>query len=85
MIYDVNGVPTDLTGLLTGPGSAGWQLESAYGISDNGLIVGFGINPQGLVHGFLLTPAPVPEPTSLALSTIGAFGVAAFRPPTAHC
>jgi probable HAF family extracellular repeat protein len=73
VIYDVNGVPTDLTGLLTGPGSAGWQLQSAYGISDNGLIVGFGINPQGLVHGFLLTP--VPEPTSFALAGVGALGL----------
>jgi uncharacterized membrane protein len=68
-----NGVATDLTGLLTGPGSAGWHLEIAYGISDNGLIVGFGVNPQGLVHGFLLTP--VPEPTSLALAGVGALGV----------
>jgi uncharacterized membrane protein len=73
VIYDANGVAVDLTGLLTGPGSAGWQLESAYGISDNGLIVGFGLNPQGLVHAFLLTP--VPEPTSLALAGVGALGL----------
>ena len=37
---------------------AGWTLEEATGINDNGWIVGYGINPSGVQDAFLLTPVP---------------------------
>ena len=36
-------------------GSSQWNLENAYGINDNGQIVGLGINPQGKSDAFLYT------------------------------
>ncbi len=42
----------------------GWELRTAYDISDNGLIVGLASN-QGQISGFLLNP--VPEPATVAL------------------
>ena len=80
VVYDVNGMPVDLTGLLTN--GAGWQLESAYGISDNGLIVGFGINPQGLDPR---VSADTGARTDIARpGRHRRFGVATGRPPAAR-
>jgi probable HAF family extracellular repeat protein len=53
--------------------SLGWTLSFAYGINNNGWIVGKGINPDGYEHAFLLTP----EPTTLLLLGLG--GLASLR------
>jgi probable HAF family extracellular repeat protein len=67
------GTMTDLNSLID-PAS-GWHLSEAYAINNIGEIVGYGtINEQ--THAFLLTP--VPEPSSIALLTIGAIGLAAL-------
>ena len=47
------------------PANSGWYLEHAYGINDNGQIVGRGYGPNG-EHAFLLRPNAVPEPSALA-------------------
>ncbi|NOS81447.1 MAG: hypothetical protein HOP32_07710 [Nitrospira sp.] len=50
--------------------SAGWVLRSAYGINDQGWIVGT-TDANALLgsdwHGFLLTPTPVPVPAAVWL------------------
>lgn len=61
-----NGTVQRLIDLI--PADSGWlSLISAYGINDNGQIVGFGRRDgTGNDHAFLLTPIrPVPEPTAL--------------------
>ena len=65
-------------GSLISPGSgAGWTLYYAYGIDDNGDIVGQGaINSVG--NGYLLTPVPVPEPSTLVLTVGGLMGLLAY-------
>jgi len=61
-IIHENGVMRDLNTRLDKQGSAGWELNYAYGINDSGLIVGYGTyQDQG--HAFLLTPHNVPSPT----------------------
>jgi hypothetical protein len=51
-----NGEVIDLNTQI--PGNSGWSvLEIAYGINDNGLIVGYGqLSPGAIWHAFLLTP-----------------------------
>ncbi len=66
---DQAGTLTDLNTLLD-PNS-GWTLLSASAINNKGQIVGFGFNPDGHDHAFLLTPTAVPEPSALALATLG--------------
>lgn len=69
---------TDLNGFLDAATiSAGWELATAYGINDNGWIVGIARNSLsgGQMHGYLLSdtasiPA-VPEPETYALMLIG--------------
>ena len=64
VIVDGSGM-RDLNDLV--PAGSGWQLLQAKGISDTGFIVGIG-TINGFEHGFLLTPIPVPEPSTLALT-----------------
>jgi probable HAF family extracellular repeat protein len=53
---------------LVDSSGAGWTLNYARGINDNGLIVGFGLTPGGATHAFLLTP--VPEPSTFMLGAM---------------
>lgn len=47
-----------------------WTLTSATGVSADGrTIVGFGVNPNGITEAWVAT---VPEPSTLALASIGA-------------
>ncbi len=46
----------DLNSLI--PVGAGWTLNGANAINDNGQIVGYGRNTSGEQHAFLLTPVP---------------------------
>jgi probable HAF family extracellular repeat protein len=61
-----NGTMTDLNSLI--PADSGWQLEAAYGINDNGDIVGYGLY-DGQTEAFELTA--VPEPASAGLLLVG--------------
>ncbi len=70
-----DGKLSDLNTLLDASG-AGWLLQSAKAINDNGWIVGVGVNPQGQVQSFLLTP--VPEPGTLVLALLAIAGFVAF-------
>jgi uncharacterized membrane protein len=53
--------------------SSGWTLKTAYGINNNGWIVGEGMNPTGYNCAFLITP----EPASVLLFGLG--GLALLR------
>jgi probable HAF family extracellular repeat protein len=55
---------------------AGWNLEEAQGLSDDGLTIsGWGYNPDGVRVGWV---AHIPEPASLGLLLVG-FGLALRR------
>ena len=60
---------------------AGWSFHRASAINDSGQIVGSGRNPQGEYRGFLLTPNPVPEPSTVLVMGLGfaGFGLIARR------
>ena len=60
-----------LTNNLTAGGFS--SLNIAYGINDNGWIVGVGTTTGGQSHAFLLRPAPAPS--SLLVAGFGIFGV----------
>ncbi len=60
-----NGVLYDLNGLL-GPNS-GWHLLAAYGMNNDGQIVGRGLY-NGREQAFLLTPTPQPQAAFFALN-----------------
>jgi probable HAF family extracellular repeat protein len=61
-----NGAMSNLNSLINP--SSGWSLLYAYGINDNGQIVGVGLD-NGTSSAFLLTP--VPEPSSISTLAIG--------------
>jgi probable HAF family extracellular repeat protein len=69
-----NPTAIDLNGLLQS-NPTGMTLIEAFGINDNGLIVGYG-TVGGADHAFVLTPAAVPEPGTLALCGLGLGGLA---------
>jgi len=68
-----NGQVFELNNLLDSTGQ-GWNLGYAFGINNDGGIVGYGTNPSGFTEGFLLTPI-VPEPSAIILMAFGAAGL----------
>jgi probable HAF family extracellular repeat protein/autotransporter-associated beta strand protein len=52
-IWTSTGGLQDLNSLIA---PSGWSLLAAFGINNNGWIVGYGWSPAGKYHGFLLTP-----------------------------
>jgi probable HAF family extracellular repeat protein len=73
--------PTDLNDLLTvSEVNAGWILQAANGINDNGWIIGSAHNSiTGLDHAFLLTPVPEPETYAMFMAGLGLMGFIARR------
>lgn len=71
---DSNGAMVDLNSLVVN--GQGWHLRVANGINHSGQIIGYG-SYEGEIRAFLLTP--VPEPSALALSVLGAVGLMACR------
>jgi len=69
------GVAFDLNTMVVG--ADGWNLLSAEGINDRGQIVGYG-SFGGQTRAFLLTPNAVPEPSSLAILSVGGLFAASF-------
>lgn len=61
-IIDLNTVIAPVPGLT---------LRDATAINDQGQIVGFGADARGNNFAFLLTPTAVPEPSSIALMSLG--------------
>lgn len=65
-----NGVLVDLNDRI--PLDSGWRLSSALQVNNQGQIIGTGLI-QGQEQGFLLTPEPIPEPSTIA-GTIAGIG-----------
>src|SRR5262249_47707804 len=69
-----DGAMTDLNTLISP--QSGWLLISVVDINDSGLIIGTGTF-NGFPANFLLTP--VPEPSGLALTAVGAGALCLLR------
>ncbi len=67
-----DGVMEDLNDRL--PATLGLTLDRAYAIDDAGQILVSGHGADGIEHEYLLSPTPVPEPTTLALLGLTAAG-----------
>lgn len=63
---------------LLNANSAGWNIRTAYGINNNGQIVGSGIF-NGQLKAFIATPDAVPEPATMAVFAVGALIIARRR------
>ena len=68
-----------LQSLLTGTEASQWDMTSgvdngAYGISNNGIIVGRAVH-NGLLSGFVMVPVPEPTVAPLAAAALAAVGV----------
>jgi probable HAF family extracellular repeat protein len=74
-----NGTMTDLNSLLDeSVVSAGWVLQGATAINDNGWITGFARNSiTNTYHAFLLSPTAVPETDTYAMM-LGGLGLISF-------
>ncbi len=60
--------------------SAGWVLQTARAINDNGAIVGDAYNIfTGQTHAFLLAPVPEPETWAMLLAGLAAMGAVVRR------
>ena len=66
--YTVGNAMIDLNSLL--PAGSNWQLTGANAINDDGWITGAG-TINGQTHAYLLRPNAVPEPSALALFSLG--------------
>jgi len=62
----MDGQAYNLESLVTNNLGSEWQLLGAFGLSDNGKIVGFGVH-DGEIAAFLLTPNTVPEPATIGM------------------
>jgi probable HAF family extracellular repeat protein len=61
---------------------AGWRLISVDGVSaDGSVIVGYGTNPSGFTESWIVT---IPEPSSLVILLMGAFGLVALLKQQRH-
>lgn len=76
-----DGMATDLNSFLDASMvNAGWVLERAYDINDNGWIIGEArIGLIGENHAFLLTPIPEPETYVMFLAGLGLMTVISRR------
>lgn len=71
-----NGTIIDLNSLLDASNvSAGWVLDEATGINENGWIVGKATNTLlGVSHAFILSPVPEPETYTMLISGLSMLG-----------